>query len=429
VPTTTALDSPPTRAVARRHLIGLLLSIEESWPTAFEAVLRRLGPVHYRGESHEFPTERVVNEPFDLRAEPRYALVIDRLSWWYAVPREWLKKVALMNEVYLLNNPFTFQAMEKHSAYCAMVRLGLKVPETWLIPHKLPPDNPRFAPMAERYYSDFDLDAIGERIGYPLFMKPFDGGAWVGVTRIENADELHRCYDASGERLMHLQAAVEDYDVFTRSLSIGPQTLVVDYEPSREWYERYGLLPPSLSPELETELVTISRLVNAFFRWELNSCEVIVKDGEAHPIDYANASPDLSLVSLHYWFPWAIRALVAWCVFCCVTDRRMRLNQATRDFFEIAARDDLDYSAKLEGYRKLSDSYHQVDDFAEFSAAALANLDEAVVDFVESPEFDELLVHVITSGESPELHELLIERGRERARAWVGDQNFAPSGG
>src|SRR5205807_4363832 len=69
-----------------------------------------------------------------------YSLVIDRLSWWYDLPREWLKKIALMDEVYLLNNPFTFQAMEKHAAYCAMMRLGLGVPETWLIPHRLPPD-------------------------------------------------------------------------------------------------------------------------------------------------------------------------------------------------------------------------------------------------------------------------------------------------
>ena len=25
-----------------------------------------------------------------------------------------------MDDVYLLNNPFTFQAMEKHAAYCAL---------------------------------------------------------------------------------------------------------------------------------------------------------------------------------------------------------------------------------------------------------------------------------------------------------------------
>ena len=50
-----------------------------------------------------------------------------------------------MDDVYLLNSPFTFQAMEKHAAYCAMIRLGLKVPETVLVPHKNPPQNPRFA--------------------------------------------------------------------------------------------------------------------------------------------------------------------------------------------------------------------------------------------------------------------------------------------
>ena len=65
--------------------------------------------------------------------------MIDRLAWWYDLPRAWLKKVSLMDDVYLLNNPFTFQAMEKHSAYCAMMRLGISVPETWLIPHKVPP--------------------------------------------------------------------------------------------------------------------------------------------------------------------------------------------------------------------------------------------------------------------------------------------------
>ena len=57
----------------------------------------------------------------------------------------------------------------------------------------------------------------------------------------------------------------------------------------------------------------MGRVVNAFFRWELNSCEVIVKGDDAYPIDYANASPDLSLVSLNYLFPWAIFP-VRWCL-------------------------------------------------------------------------------------------------------------------
>src|SRR5580658_2052110 len=155
------------------HLIGLLLGTEEDWPTAFEEILRRIGPVKDRGGStHAFECERITIEPFGLRDRPRYDLVIDRLAYWYYVPREWLKKVALMDDVYLLNNPFTFQAMEKHAAYCAMIRLGLKVPETWLLPSKAPVDNPRFPYTASRYNRMFDLDAVADAVGYPLFMKP-----------------------------------------------------------------------------------------------------------------------------------------------------------------------------------------------------------------------------------------------------------------
>ena len=91
-----------------------------------------------------------------------------------------------MDDVYLLNNPFTFQAMEKHSAYCAMIRLGLKVPATWLVPHKQPPADERFAYTAARYNQPFDLADVAEQVGYPLFMKPFDGGAWVGVSQVRD---------------------------------------------------------------------------------------------------------------------------------------------------------------------------------------------------------------------------------------------------
>src|SRR5262249_19584498 len=159
-------------------------------------------------------------------------------------------------------------------------------------------------------------DEIGNHIGYPLFMKPFDGGAWVGVTRVRNARELHRRYDESGERLMHLQAAVDGFDVFARSLSIGAETMVMRFEPDRPVHDRYQVAHGFLSAETGDEVVTIGKLVNAFFRWEFNSCETLVKGVGVHPIDYANASPDVSLTSLHYYFPWAIATLLKWCVFC-----------------------------------------------------------------------------------------------------------------
>ncbi|HEY7207046.1 MAG TPA: hypothetical protein VH416_02300 [Gaiellaceae bacterium] len=413
--------------MSETHLVGLLLGTEDDWPGAFEALVERLGPFSYRGETHELTAERITIEPFDLRAKPRYTLVIDRLGWWYDLPREWLKKISLMDDVYLLNNPFTFQAMEKHSAYCAMMRLDLKVPETWMVPHKVPPANPRFERMAERYNLPFDLTEIAERIGYPLYMKPFDGGQWVGVTRIAGPADLQRVYDASGARLMHLQAAVEGFDVFARSLSIGAETMVMQFEPDRPMHERYQVRHDFLPADTGREVVTISRVVNAFFRWEFNSCENIVRGDDVYPIDYANASPDVALTSLHYYFPWAIQALVRWSAFCAATRRPMRINQTTRDWFELGDRDDLSYEDKLEEYRRLADEYFQVAEYEEFCAEALPNLDELAFDYFSGPDFDRLLVETVAATFPEHEHEAMTARYRGLLSAWAHDRSARAS--
>jgi hypothetical protein len=407
----------------QRHLIGLLLGTEEDWPRAFEEIVRRLGPVTGQdGARHAFDTERITIEPFALQDSPRHELVIDRLAYWYYHPREWLKKVALMDSVYLLNSPFTFQSMEKHAAYCAMLRLGLKVPETVLVPYKNPVDNARYAYTSAKYNQPFDLDAIAERIGYPLFMKPYDGGAWRGVSRINNPAELHAAYDASGEMLMHLQKAV-DYDMFARSLSIGAETMVMKFQPEQPMHLRYAVDHAFLSPSEGAEVVTIGRLVNAFFRWEFNSCETLVKAGEVFPIDYANACPDVALTSLHYYFPWAIKALVKWCVFALVTARRPRLDLSTRQYFEIADTAGLEYPDKLAAYRKLADAYFETERYEEFCATSLGNLDAIVLDWVASPDFDNLLVDTVRSLYPVHEHEQFVEHLRGLLGMWVRDES------
>jgi hypothetical protein len=410
--------------MAATHVIGLLLGAEEDWPAAFESLLARVAPVvTHGGETHTFTTERVTIEPFDLRMVPRHSLIVDRLAWWYHLPREWLKKVAIMNDVHLLNNPFTFQSMEKHAAYCAMMRLGLRVPETWMVPNKVPPDNPRFATTAERYLRHFDLDAIASRVGMPLYMKPFDGGAWVGVTRIEDSVSLHAAYDQSAERLMHLQAAVEDFDVFVRTLGIGAETMVMHFHPSQPMHARYSVDHNFLSDAEGDEVVTIARTVNAFFRWEMNSCETLVKDGLIYPIDYANATPDLALTSLHYYFPWAIRTLVKWVIFCCVTGRRPTVDLDTGAYFAVADRADLDYAARLREYRRLADRQLEVDRYQEFCADHLAHVDEVCVQWVESEEFDRLLVNTVTSTYPRHEHEMFLAHLRGLLDLWAHDQH------
>jgi hypothetical protein len=405
------------------HLVGLLLGTEDDWPRAYAALVRGLGPIaDDSGTSHRIRTVRVTIEPFNLRYQPRHSLVIDRLAYWYYHPREWLKKIALMDDVYLLNSPFTFQSMEKHAAYCAMMRLGLKVPDTVLVPYKHPVDNTRYAYTAARYNQPFDLDGIADGLGYPLFMKPYDGGAWVGVSKIRDATELHAAYDASGERLMHLQQAVENYDVFTRSLSIGPETMVMKFRPELPMHDRYAVEHDFLSDRTGAEVVTISRLVNAFFRWEFNSCESLVRGAEVYPIDYANACPDVALTSLHYYFPWAMAALPRWSVFCVVTGRRPRLDTDTARYFAIADRDDLSYEDKLAGYRELTDEYFETDRYAEFCATRLGHVDELVYDWVRSPDFDTLLLDTVRATYPPAEHDRFIAHFRGLLGAWVNDQ-------
>src|SRR3954464_1922005 len=406
------------------HTIGLLLGTEDDWPRAYEALLRRLGVITGPdGKSHRVRSVRVTIEPFNLRDKPRHELVIDRLAYWYYHPREWLKKIALMDDVYLLNSPFTFQSMEKHAAYCAMMRLGLKVPETVLVPYKNPLDNSRYAYTAARYNQAFDLDKTAAQVGYPMYMKPYDGGAWVGVSRIRNPDELHAAYDASGERLMHLQAAVENYDVFARSLTIGPETMVMRFRPEQPMHARYEVDHNFLDADVGHEVVTISRLVNAFFRWEFNSCESLVLGTEVHPIDYAHASPDAALTTLHYYFPWAMEALVKWCVFCTATGRRMPIDQDKRVYFDIGDRGDLSYEDKLRQYRRLVDDYFQVTEYEEFCARALPDAHEVVVDYFASPEFDVLLVEEVQRVFPAHEHEEMVARHRGLVGAWVEDQS------
>ena len=113
--------------------------------------------------------------------------------------------------------------------------------------------------------------------------------------------------------LMYFQATI-DYEHFARALSIGPETMVMNFRPT----SRCTTGTPSRTvPRRDggTQTVAISRIVNAFFGWEFNSCEMLVQGDEVYPIDYANACPDVAVTSLHYYFPWAITALLRWSVF------------------------------------------------------------------------------------------------------------------
>ena len=412
-----------------KHLVGLLLGAEEDWPQAFEEILRRVGPLtDAEGTVHELSSERLTIEPFELTDPVRPGLVIDRLAYWYYHPREWLKKAALMNGTYLLNSPFTFQSMEKHSAYCAMVRLGLRIPRTVLVPYKNPLDNVRWAYTSKKYNQRFDLDAIAADLGYPMYMKPFDGGGWRGVSRINDENDLHRAYDASGEMLMHLQATV-DYEKFARALSIGPETMVMDFRPEEPMHNRYAVSHDFLSPQAGAECAAISRIINAFFGWEFNSAEMLVTGDEVYPIDYANACPDVAVTSLHYYFPWAITDLVRWSVYCLVTSRRTSVDLHTDRYFEIADDESLSYGAKITAYLALANEHFESDRYWQWCHENLPHLPERVHDWVSSPDFDRLLAETVKVTYPPHEQDRFMAHFRGLTGMWVRDNASSASSG
>ena len=356
------------------RLIGLSLGADLCWPICFEDIVRELDPVIPVGADNvRFEVERVTIEPFSLRQGVRYDLVIDRLTHWYDTSREWIKKAVLMDGLYVYNNPWSVQSMEKQTSYCAMMRLGMPIPDTWLIPPKEYEHSPDLGPTLERYAKLFDLGDVGRELGYPAFLKPYDGGGWLGVSKVENAEQLRDAYEDSGKLIMHLQRGVVPYERFVRCIGIGPQLHAVSYDPDAPLHARYEDRDDFLSPEDLRTLRDTTLTINAFFGWDFNSCECLSRDGVWHPIDFANPCPDSQVTSLHVHFPWLVMAQIRWALFVAATRRTFVANLDWEPFFAIA-NSDRPFAEKLREYGRIAERHFEAERFEDFCGEHLSDL-------------------------------------------------------
>ncbi|MEM7453326.1 MAG: hypothetical protein AAF456_03115 [Planctomycetota bacterium] len=362
--------------------IGLSLGADLCWPGCYEEILKRLQLlIPHDGDQVGFEIERVTVEPYSLEQPCKYDVVIDRLTHWYHTSREWIKKSILMDDLYVYNNPWSIQSMEKQTSYCAMMRLGLPVPGTWMIPPKSYEHHADLQTTLERYAQLFDLDDIGDQVGYPLFMKPYDGGAWRGVNRIADAEALKAAYEDSGQNIMHLQQSVEGFDRFVRCIGLGPQFLLVSYDPSAPLHDRYEMKLEFVNDEERSLLEDMGMTINSFFGWDFNSCESLHRDGVWYPIDFANACPDSQVTSLHYFFPWIVMANIRWSIYCATTRRKMPLTLDWEPYFEIA-REDMSYREKLAAYAAIGHKRMETDRFNEFCDQHLSNLEDVAREYL-----------------------------------------------
>ena len=369
--------------------IGLSLGADICWPLAFEEILAesRLR-LDLGGDIVDFTCERLGLQPFALERGCKYDVVVDRLTHWFTLQREWIKKGVLMDDLYVYNNPWSVQSYEKHSSYCAMLALGMPIPRTFLLPQKSYQEADDLDYTLRHYASMFELGEVGDGAGYPAFLKPYDGGGWRGVSKVDDAAGLQRAYDDSGSDLMHLQAAVRGFDVFVRAVGIGPQVRVMKYDPDQPLHERYRVDRDFLDDDAREVVEDTCLTINSFFGWDFNSVELLRRDGVFHPIDFANPCPDSQVNSIHYHWPWYVVSNLRWAVFNAATSRPMRKTLDFEPFYELARRD-APYREKLSGYAEIARSRMSADEFDAFCDRHLAPLERAAAAWFRSARCEE----------------------------------------
>ena len=383
-------------AISTRR-IGLSLGADICWPKCFEDILSIWQPEFQVGEERvRFDVDRITIEPFDLRKPVTYDVVVDRLTHWHANTREWIKKAILLDDLYVFNNPWSVQSMEKQTSYCAMMRLGLPIPETWMVPPKEYDQNADLELTLRQYAGLFDLKTIGDSLKYPLFMKPYDGGGWVGVSKVNNSNELEDAYDASGKFLMHLQEAVLPWEHFVRCVGVGPQVRVIAYDPEAPLHGRYTKDFDHLPDADIAHLRAVTLTVNAFFGWDFNSCECLAREGVWYPIDYANPCPDSQVTSLDRHFPWLVLAKLRWALFCAATKRPFRKTLDWQPFLDIAETD-ATYDEKLEGYARIAEERFDTAAFDAFCEEHLGPLEEIAWEYFGSYDAKDAVRQKVTA--------------------------------
>jgi hypothetical protein len=280
---------------------------EKSFPQALIEAINERGA----GEvSAEFITVGGIRHDY----QKHYDLIVDRISHEVPFYRAFLKRAALEGTV-IVNNPFWWSADDKFFNYSLAEKLGVAVPRTVLLPQK---------DYIEGIVSDslrnleFPLDwqGITDYVGFPAFIKPFDGGGWKNVSRVNSLEELWRVYDTTGTLCMTLQQGIE-YDQFVRCYCIGQEdVMIMPYDPSKPYLsgEQYLHNPTYLSTELAQRVADDVRKLCRALGYDINTCEFAIKDGVPYAIDFMNPAPDADLHSVgefyHNWVTKAVADLV-----------------------------------------------------------------------------------------------------------------------
>ncbi len=287
--------------------VGILVGREKTFP---EALIKN---INERGNG-EVIAEYLKLGGIKHDAPPAYDLVIDRISHEVPFYRATLKRMALEGTI-IVNNPFWWSADDKFFNYSLAAKLGVAVPRTVLLPQK---DYIKGIVSESLRNLEFPLDweAIIGYVGLPAFLKPFDGGGWKNVSKVNSLEELWTEYNQTGTLCMTLQAAV-DFEQFVRCYCVGQEeVMIMAYDPRKPYLsgEQYIHNPDYLSPRLADRVRKDVRTLCTALGYDLNTVEFAIKDGIPYAIDFMNPAPDAELASVgefyHNWITNAVTDLV-----------------------------------------------------------------------------------------------------------------------
>jgi hypothetical protein len=277
-----------------RMKIGLLVGREGTFPPALIAEINR----RKAGVTASYIKIGAV----ELTAPCQYDVIIDRISHEVPFYRAYLKGAVLAG-CKVINNPFWWTADDKFFNYTLAARMGIAIPKTVLLPQKAYKEGVVSESLRNLEYP-LNWDAVVDYVGLPAIIKPYDGGGWRGVSKVDTRDELRVRYDESGTDCMMLQQFIP-FDRYVRSYCIGKrEVLPMPYDPIAR---RYLVVSGYLTPEVESRVVRETILINQALGYDINTVEFAIADGVPYAIDYMNPAPDADWWSVgSLYFRWLV---------------------------------------------------------------------------------------------------------------------------
>jgi len=280
--------------------IGILFGQEDTFPWA---CIERINGRKVDG---------IVAEPVRIerlaQGEPSgYAVIIDRISQDVPFYRAYLKNAALGGTA-VINNPFWWSADEKFFNNCLSLKLGVAVPKTVLLPsNQHPPDT---GPKSFRNLAyPLDWEGIFKYIGFPAYFKPFAGGGWKNVYRLESPEDFFRVYAETGQLVMMLQEEIVFQEYFRCYCIDCKDVRIMQYDPRQPFHMRYVREGPPVPQELLDKVHDGVLKLNRGLGYDFNTVEFAVRDGIPYAIDFCNPAPDADVHSVGQDnFDWVVDA-------------------------------------------------------------------------------------------------------------------------